>query len=40
MRISKSVRRLAAIAYEKDGETIYGLAFTCEEIDYLDTNVA
>ncbi|MCW5656728.1 MAG: single-stranded DNA-binding protein [Burkholderiaceae bacterium] len=23
--------------YEKDGETVYGLAFTCEEIDYLDT---
>ena len=23
--------------YEKDGETVYGLAFTCEEIDYLDS---
>jgi len=23
--------------YEKDGQTIYGLAFTCEEIDYPDT---
>jgi len=23
--------------YERDGETVYGLAFTCEEIDYLDS---
>ena len=23
--------------YEKDGETVYGLAFTAEEIDYLDS---
>ena len=25
--------------YEKDGEEIYALAFTCEEIDYLDSKV-
>lgn len=23
--------------YEKDGETVYGMEFTVEEIDYLDT---
>ena len=23
--------------YEKDGETVYSMAFTAEEIDYLDT---
>jgi single-strand DNA-binding protein len=23
--------------YEKDGQTIYGLSFTCEEIDFLDS---
>ncbi|EHR71196.1 single stranded DNA-binding protein [Burkholderiales bacterium JOSHI_001] len=23
--------------YEKDGETVYGMAFTAEEIDYLDS---
>ena len=23
--------------YERDGETVYGLAFTCEEVDYLDS---
>ena len=23
--------------YEKDGETVYGMAFTVEEIDYLDS---
>ena len=23
--------------YEADGKTVYGLAFTCEEIDFLDT---
>ena len=26
--------------YEKDGKTVYGLAFTREEIDYPDTNAA
>jgi single stranded DNA-binding protein len=26
--------------YEKDGETIYSMAFTVEEIDYLDTKAA
>ena len=31
------VGRVRNHTYEKDGETIYGLAFTCEEIDYLDT---
>jgi len=23
--------------YEKDGETVYSMAFTAEEVDYLDT---
>jgi hypothetical protein len=23
--------------YERDGETVYSMAFTAEEIDYLDT---
>ena len=23
--------------YERDGETVYGMAFTAEEVDYLDT---
>jgi single-strand DNA-binding protein len=23
--------------YEKDGQTVYGLAFTCDEIDFLDS---
>ena len=31
------VGRVRNHTYDKDGETIYGLAFTCEEIDYLDT---
>ena len=31
------VGRVRNHTYEKDGQTIYGLAFTCEEIDYLDT---
>ena len=31
------VGRLRNNNYEKDGETIYGLAFTAEEIDYLDS---
>jgi single-strand DNA-binding protein len=26
--------------YERDGETVYGLAFTCEEIDYLDSKAS
>jgi len=26
--------------YERDGETVYGLAFTCEEIDYLDSKTS
>jgi single-strand DNA-binding protein len=30
------VGRVRNNTYEKDGETIYGLAFTCDEIDYLD----
>jgi single-strand DNA-binding protein len=30
------VGRVRSNTYEKDGETIYGLAFTCDEIDYLD----
>ena len=31
------VGRLRNNNYEKDGETIYGMAFTAEEIDYLDS---
>ena len=31
------VGRLRNNNYEKDGETIYGLAFTAEEIDYLES---
>lgn len=31
------VGRVRNNTYEKDGQTIYGLAFTCDEIDYLDT---
>ena len=30
-------RRLRNNNYEKDGETVYGMAFTAEEIDYLDS---
>ena len=31
------VGRLRNNTYEKDGETVYGMAFTAEEIDYLDS---
>jgi single stranded DNA-binding protein len=31
------VGRLRQHAYEKDGQTVYGLTFTAEEIDYLDS---
>ena len=31
------VGRLRNKNYEKDGETVYGMAFTAEEIDYLDS---
>jgi single-strand DNA-binding protein len=31
------VGRLRNNNYEKDGETVYGLGFTAEEIDYLDS---
>ena len=31
------VGRMRNNNFERDGETIYGLAFTAEEIDYLDT---
>jgi single stranded DNA-binding protein len=31
------VGRLRNNNYEKDGETVYGTAFTAEEIDYLDS---
>ena len=31
------VGRLRNNNYEKDGEEVYALAFTCEEIDYLDS---
>jgi single-strand DNA-binding protein len=31
------VGRLRNNHYEKDGETVYGMAFTAEEIDYLDS---
>jgi single stranded DNA-binding protein len=33
------VGRLRNNNYEKDGETVYGMAFTAEEIDYLDSRV-
>jgi single-strand DNA-binding protein len=31
------VGRLRNNNYEKDGETVYGMAFTAEEVDYLDS---
>jgi single-strand DNA-binding protein len=31
------VGRLRNNHYEKDGQTVYGMAFTVEDIDYLDT---
>ena len=31
------VGRLRNNNYEKDGETVYGMTFTAEEIDYLDS---
>ena len=31
------VGRLRNNNYEKDGETVYGMSFTAEEIDYLDS---
>lgn len=31
------VGRLCNNNYEKDGETVYGMAFTADEIDYLDS---
>ena len=31
------VGRLRNNNFEKDGETVYGMAFTAEEIDYLDS---
>ena len=31
------VGRLRNNNYEKDGETVYGMAFTADEIDYLDS---
>lgn len=31
------VGRLRNNNHEKDGETVYGMAFTAEEIDYLDS---
>ena len=31
------IGRLRNHNYEKDGETVYGMAFTAEEIDYLDS---
>jgi len=31
------IGRLRNNNYEKDGETVYGMAFTAEEIDYLDS---
>src|SRR5688500_15683248 len=31
------VGRLQNNNYEKDGSTVYGLQFTCEELDYLDS---
>ena len=31
------VGRVRNNTYEKDGQTVYGLAFTCEDIDFLDS---
>ena len=31
------VGRLRNNNYEKDGQTVYGMSFTAEEVDYLDT---
>ena len=31
------VGRVQNNTYEKDGATVYGLQFTCEELDYLDS---
>jgi single stranded DNA-binding protein len=31
------VGRLRSNNFEKDGQTVYGMAFTAEEIDYLDS---
>ena len=31
------VGRLRSNNYEKDGETVYGMTFTAEEVDYLDS---
>ncbi|MGY4828578.1 single-stranded DNA-binding protein [Sphaerotilaceae bacterium SBD11-9] len=34
------VGRLRNNNFEKDGETVYGMAFTAEEIDYLDSRAS
>ena len=31
------VGRVQNYSYERKGETVYSMAFTAEEIDYLDT---
>ncbi len=31
------IGRLTNNRYEKDGQEVYGMDFTCEEIDYLDS---
>ena len=31
------VGRLRSNNYQRDGETVYGMAFTAEEVDYLDS---
>lgn len=36
-KCSRIVGRLRNNNYDKDGETVYALAFTVEEIDYLDS---
>jgi single-strand DNA-binding protein len=33
------IGRLQNNNYEKDGTTVYGFQFTCEELDYLDSKV-
>ena len=33
------VGRLRNNNYDKDGSTVYGFQFTCEELDYLDSKV-
>jgi len=37
--VNQQIEHLGAgnTAYERDGETVFGMSFTAEEIDYLDS---